>query len=71
MKMKRIFFLAMNYAQILFLPEIQRVIIEKKLTNRAIKVMIWSRIVLKLLMWFVALFFIARFAMLMRSVFFN
>jgi len=69
--MKRIFGLAINFIEILFVPEVHSVISKKKLSNRSIKIMIWSRIVIKFLIWFVALFFIARFAMLMRSVFFN
>ena len=69
--MKRIFGLAINFIEVLFLPQVHSVITEKTLSNRSIKIMIWSRIVLKLMMWFVSLFFIARFAMLMRSAFFN
>ena len=69
--MKRIFGLAINFIEILFVPEVHSVISKKKLSNRSIKIMIWSRIIIKFLIWFVALFFIARFAMLMRSAFFN
>ncbi len=69
--MKRIFGLVINFIEVLFLPEVHSVISEKKLSNRSIKIMVWSRIVLKFLVWIVALFFITRFAMLMRSVFFN
>lgn len=69
--MKRIFGLAINFIEILFVPEVHSVINKKKLSNRSIKIMIWSRIIIKFLIWFVALFFIARFAMYMRSAFFN
>ena len=69
--MKRIFGLAKNFIEVLFAPEVHPVITEKKLSNSSKKIMIWSRILLKFLMWFIALFFITRFAMLMRSVFFN
>lgn len=69
--MKRIFGLAINFIEVLFLPQVHSVITKKRLSNRSIKIMIWSRIILKFLIWFIALFFITKFAMLVRSVFFN
>ena len=69
--MKRIFGLAINFMEVLFLPQVHSMITKKRLSNRSVKIVIWSRIILKFLIWFIALFFITRFAMLMRSVFFN
>lgn len=69
--MKRIFGLAINFIKVLFLPREHLVITEKELSNCSIKIMIWSRIILKFLIWLIALLLITRFAMLMGSVFFN
>lgn len=69
--MKRIFGLPIDFIEVLFLPQVHSAITEKKLSNRTLKIMIWSRIILRFMMWLVALFFITRFAILMHSVFFN
>jgi hypothetical protein len=69
--MRKLLSVAINFIEMLRIPPVHSDLSVKKLSNRSIKIMIWSRIVLRLMMWLVALYLIAKFALFTHNLFFN
>ena len=69
--MKKLLSVAINFMEMFRTPPLHSDLSAIKPSNRSIKIMIWSRIVLRLMMWLVAIYLIAKFTLIAKSIFFN
>ena len=69
--MKRFLLWAVDFIEMKLSPFNLRIEKNNSIEKRKIRIMIWSRIILKLITWLIALFLIERFAALMRHIFFR
>lgn len=68
--MKRFLLRAVDFIEMKLSPFNLRIEKNNSIEKRKIRIMIWSRIILRLITWLIALFLIERFAVLMKNIFF-
>jgi hypothetical protein len=68
--MKRFLLRAVDFIEMKLSPFNLRIEKSNSIEKRKIRIMIWSRIILRLITWLIALFLIERFAVLMKNIFF-
>lgn len=68
--MKRFLLRAVDFIEMKLSPFNLRIEKNNSIEKHKIRIMIWSRIILRIITWLIALFLIERFAVLMKNIFF-